>query len=76
MMRWLTFLVVFGIFVLIILGIQRLLQPRPTAPAGEREEDVVNNATALALGVIIICGVLATLLFFAGLHFIFGMDLF
>lgn len=77
MTRWLTYLVVFGIFVLIITGISRLVQ-RPAAPAGDEDEDddVVNGATALTIGIIIVSGMIATLLFFAGMQSLFGIELF
>ena len=74
MTRWLAYLVVFGIFVLIIAGISRLLQ-RPVAQSVEEEDDVVNSATALTIGVIIVGGMIATVVFFAGLHLIFGIEL-
>ncbi len=74
MTRWLSYLVAFGIFVLIIAGVSRLLQ-RPVAQAGEEEDDIVNSATALTIGVIIVGGMIATVIFFAGLHLIFGIEL-
>ena len=74
MTRWLAYLVVFGIFVLIIAGISRLLQ-RPVAQSVDEEDDVVNSATALTIGVIIVGGMIATVVFFAGLHLIFGIEL-
>lgn len=74
MIRWLSYLVAFGIFVLIIAGVSRLLQ-RPVARAGEEEDDVVNSATALTIGVIIVGGMIATVIFFAGLQLVFGIEL-
>ena len=76
MTRWLAYLVVFGIFMLIIAGISRLLQ-RPVAQGTEEEEedDVVNSVTALTIGVIIVGGMIATVVFFAGMHLIFGIEL-
>jgi hypothetical protein len=73
--RWLVYLVVFGLFVLIITAISRLLQ-RPVPQHGEDDEDeVVDSGTALTIGVIIVTGMIATVVFFAGLHFIFGVEL-